>query len=102
MCKESYDNKGTGLTGFTIGAIIGATAGFFVNTKKGKKVVKDAWKKIEPYIEDAKNEVEDIRLEAGEKVEEAVDQIKDFTRETKERLPVKFKVPPKKTFFKGL
>lgn len=125
MCS---DNKSSHTVSFGLGALLGAGAGFFLSTKKGRKLVKQAWKQIEPYVNDAvdtakdefeevkgkakikadelkqktgefKSQAEDFKIKAEDEVDRRVSQIKDLADE---KLPPSLKKPIKRTFFKGV
>ncbi|MFA5776184.1 MAG: YtxH domain-containing protein [Patescibacteria group bacterium] len=95
MCDSK--NK-TGIS-FAVGALVGAGAGFFLSTKTGRKYLKEAWKKVEPYIEDVRNEIDEVKVKGCDAVEDAFLSVKDFAQE---KVSPKIKTPVKKTFFKGL
>ena len=97
MCGSR--NKAANAVSFTVGALVGAGAGFFLSTKKGKKYLKEAWKKVEPYVEDVKDEIDEVKVKGRDAVEDALLSVKDFAQE---KVPPRIKTPIKKTFFKGL
>lgn len=101
MCNN---NKGSNTLSFLIGSLVGVGAGMLLSTKKGRKFVKQAWKQVSPYVEDAvdtaRNEFEDVKEEAKDKIYKTATQVKDFADD---RLPSNLKKPViKKTFFKGV
>lgn len=112
MCTN--ENKGSNAVSFAMGTAIGAGLGVFLSTKKGKKLIKQAWKQIEPYLDDvvenAKGEFEDFKVKAQAQAESiknrAVDQFDQTVEEVKElaeeKLPPSIKKPIKRTFFKGV
>lgn len=79
MCN---DNKNSSAVSFGLGALIGAGAGVFLSTKKGRKMVKQAWKQVEPYVDDAvdtaKDEFEEVKGKAKIKVDELKVKAEDF------------------------
>jgi gas vesicle protein len=101
MCDSQ--SKAANAVSFTIGALVGAGAGFFLSTKKGKKMMRQAWKHIEPYVDDAvesaKDGFEEIKMKTEDKVEQTISQVKNFAEE---KVPANIKKPTKRTFFKGV
>ena len=103
MCS---DNKNSNSVSFGLGALLGAGAGFFLSTKKGRKLVKQAWKQIEPYVDDAvdtaKDEFEEVKGKAKIKadelkqkatelkshVEETFDDVEDKAEDLKKRAEI--------------
>lgn len=120
MCDFKNKNGNTGgfpgIASFTIGALIGAGAGFLLTSKQGRKYVKDAWKKVEPYVEDVRDNMDEVRVRGKDAVEEALFNVKDLAENVKgiaenvsdfaegvaEKVPSSIKKPLKKTFFKGV
>lgn len=97
MCDSK--NKTVGPVSFTVGALLGAGAGFLLSTKKGRKYVKEAWKKVEPYVDDLREEVDDAKVKGRDAIDDALTSVKDFAEE---KIPAKTRSTIKKTFFKGL
>jgi gas vesicle protein len=101
MCDSQ--SKAANAVSFSIGALVGAGAGFFLSTKKGRKYLKEAWRKVEPYLDDAvesaKDGFEEIKMKTEDKVEQTISQVKDFAEE---KVPANIKKPTKRTFFKGV
>lgn len=98
MCDSQ--NK-TGIS-FVVGALVGAGAGFFLSTKKGRKYLKEAWKKVEPYVEDVRDEIDEVKVKGRDAVEDVLTSVKDFAEEAGQKVPVNIKKPIKRTFFKGV
>lgn len=98
MCDSK--NK-TGIS-FTLGALLGAGAGFFLSTKKGRKYVKEAWKKVEPYVDDVRDEIDDVKVRGRDAVDDILTGVKDFAEEVEEKVSTNIKKPLKRTFFKGV
>jgi gas vesicle protein len=89
MC-DSSQNKAAGAVGFTAGILLGAGAGFLLSTKKGRKIVKETWQKVEPYVSDMRDTIDDATEKGRDVVQDVVSDVKPKVN--------KFK----KTFFKGL
>jgi len=100
MCDSQ--NKATGPISFTLGALLGVGAGFFLSTKKGRKYVKEAWKKVEPFVDDVKEDLDEVGVKGRDAVEGVLANVKDFAGEIEDRVSASIKKPIKKTFFKGL
>ena len=88
-------SKGSTATSFTLGALIGAGIGYFVITPKGRKLLKEYWKKVEPYVASAKDALE-------EGVEEGKEQGTKLGEAVQQRIPESIKKPLRKSLFKGL
>ena len=99
--RDSQNKTGSAIS-FTVGALLGAGAGFFLSTKKGRKYVKDIWKKVEPYIEDVRDEVDEVKVKGRDTVEDTLMSVKDFAKGVQDKLPSKAKTAIRKTFFKGI
>ena len=97
MCDSQ--NKTSNVVSFTVGSLLGAGAGFFLATKKGRSYMKKAWKLLEPYIDEAKDDVDDVAARGRDTVEDALKSVKDFADEN---IPPKVKTSIRKTFFKGV
>ncbi len=91
MCE----NKSSHTVSFTLGALIGAGIGYFAITPKGRKLLKDYWKKVEPYVDSAKDALE-------EEVEEGKEQVGKLSEAIQQRVPENIKKPLRKSLFKGL
>jgi len=98
MCNSQ--NK-TGIS-FVIGVLVGAGASFFLSTKKGKKYVKEAWKKVEPYVDDVRDEIDGARVKGMDAIDDILTSAKDFAEDVEEKVPGNIKKPLKRTFFKGV
>lgn len=107
MCS---DGKSSVASSFTLGTVLGVGLGVLLSTKKGKKIVKQAWKQIEPYVDDA---VSNAKVELDNAKEVGEDFLKDHEAEidqkfsrvkaaVSESLPMVSRKPTKKTFFKGV
>lgn len=88
MCS---DNKNSNSVSFGLGALLGAGAGFFLSTKKGRKLVKQAWKQIEPYVDDAVDTAKDEFEEVKGKARIKADEIKQKAGELKSQAEVKMR-----------
>lgn len=79
MCCKS---KNFAVINFGLGALLGAGAGVFLSSKKGRKAVKQVWKQVEPYLEDAldgtKDEVKKITHKAQKTAEEVKVRVEDL------------------------
>lgn len=82
MCDT---NKNSSAVSFGLGALIGAGAGVFLSTKKGRKMVKQAWGQVEPYIDNAVDTAKDEFEEVKGKAKIKVDELKVKAEEIKEK-----------------
>ena len=96
MCN---DNKNSTVVGFAIGAALGAGAGVLLSTKKGRKLMKQAWRQVEPYVDDATDRAKEGFEDVRSKTEDTISQVKDFADQ---KIPAGLKKSVKKTFFKGV
>lgn len=82
MCNH---DKNSNAISFGLGTLLGAGAGFFLSTKKGRKMVKQAWKQVSPYIDDAvdtaKDEFEEVKGKAKIKANEFKAEAQDMAHD---------------------
>jgi gas vesicle protein len=86
----SSQNNGSNAVSFGLGTLIGVGAGVFLSTKKGRKMVKQAWKQVEPYLDDAvdtvKDEFEEVKGKAKLKVDELKVRAEDLRQKADDTL----------------
>lgn len=70
------ENNGSNAVSFGLGALLGVGAGVFLSTKKGRKIVKQAWKQIEPYLDDAVDAANEELEGVKSKVKVKADELK--------------------------
>lgn len=112
MCESK--SAGTNAVSFAMGTALGAGLGVFLSTKKGRRLIKKAWKEVEPYFDEAvenaqdgfedakeaaKVKVQEVKTRTTEKVRESINDIEDLAVE---KLPPVIKKPVKRAFFKGV
>ncbi|MBU0649776.1 YtxH domain-containing protein [Patescibacteria group bacterium] len=100
MCTDG-NSKSANAVSFGLGTLVGVGAGMLLSTKKGRKMVKQAWKQVQPYVEEvvdnAKDELAEVRSKASKEVDATVSKVKDFADE---KLPPKMRKTVKRKFFK--
>ena len=108
MCTDN--NKNSNAVSFALGAMLGAGAGMLLSTKKGRRLVKQTWRKVEPFVgeavdsakdefEEVKDKAREVKVRAEDEVERTISQVKDFANQ---KIPANLKKPIKKAFFKGV
>lgn len=77
MCTQKKDSH---IFSFGLGALLGVGAGFFLSTKKGRRLAKQLWKQVEPYIEDVAEAVDEELDEVKEKADKLKSQVISTSR----------------------
>ncbi|MCC7357213.1 YtxH domain-containing protein [Candidatus Uhrbacteria bacterium] len=79
--KKPQSHVGIGLV---IGAAVGVATGLFLQSKKGKGLIKDASKKVQKFQTKLMKELKNVENLTKDKYEDVVNKVTDYYVETKE------------------
>jgi len=81
VCAKKPSHVGAAMA---IGAILGVAAGFFLQSKKGKQLTKDAQKKVVDLQAQVMKKLKDVEVLSKDKYDEVVDHVLAYYAKTKE------------------